>query len=498
MVLNKLFEATKQILINAGNDILNDFQKGINFTEIEDKEEKINYKPPNKYYSNKGIKFGEYKRKDIKFEYGNWNHKIIVGATGAGKSTWAENYVINCNHGICFIDNARGESADKILKSLPQKRLEKTVVLDHSDKEKPLAVGVFKKIKDIFESDIITNQWLNFIISNFDIEDKYRTQMLLKNACKSVFSLDNGTLLDVVKILENVSYRDKVISRLPIMYEDVKAYFNKFDNMSENIQRQYIDPILNRLGIMTSDTNLKTTLGQIPKQKLEYKKWMDEGYTVIIKVPEKKLTTVAVKCITALHVLSFWQASLERDDVWNYPEKQFTIIADEPQSWLGNNEQALDNIFSKARKNRLNIFCLIQSFKQIKKESSVLLDIILDNKPDIISFAPYEEIEELKQWYFIAKIKNDKFIAKSSKPAKEIRSDKQVKQLINKNKHMYNKSYIEVLQNIKRRYNTEWGGNVSTKGKKEELQKNTLKQESNTESQKRIKKSSDSSIDIDW
>lgn len=437
------------------------------------------------------------------FPFGDWLHKIIIGSTGSGKSMWGSNYVINADHGCCFIDNAKGEAIDLILRSLSPEKLEKTVVLDHSDKHNPLAVGMIESADDIFKADMITDQWVNFFISNFGIEDKFRTQNILKHACKAVFGLDNATILDVIELIKSEDYRNKVISKLSSDYRDVKEFWNGFDEMSDGQKRQYIDPILNRTGILMTDTNLKTTLGQIPNRKLEYKKWMDEGWNVLIKVPgegDNRLSSTAVKCITALHVLSFWQAGLRREGVWNKPSKQFTVIADEPQNWLGSNEKALDDIFSKARKSRLNIMCLIQSTEQIKDESSKLLKVILHNQPDILAFSETEifkdfDFESLKQWHFLAKMRNGQFVAKAPAPPKKLRDQKEINKIIERCKDKYNKNFEIVRSNIERRYRNWLDQSMNVN--QCESQTNTSKTSLSQDSQKETTKSSSSSIRIE-
>lgn len=444
----------------------------------------------------------------IYFPLNDWVHKIVYGATGVGKSTWAEQYVINKEEGgVCFIDIAKGEHIDNILRCLSEERLEKTVVLDHSDKDYPLPVGSFSSGGSIFQNDMIVGQWENFFIHNFGIKDLFQTRRLIAYSCKALFGLEDATLYDAVRVARDDDFRDRALSKLDRWeYKDVKRFWNDFDNMEDMQQFNYIKAFMNRAEVMFRDTLIQTTLGQVPKEDLQYKKWMDEGYTVLIKVPETHLPSEAVRIISALHVISFWQAALGRKSERN--PRQFTVIADEPQTWLSDNEKTLDSIFSKARKYGLNMMCLFQSMQQIKRESSTLLKIMLDNEPDVIAFSETDIFktrfnaygldweEGLNEYQFYAKLRNTGVFKAQSMPlAESKRSQKEVEGILRKSREKYNKHYREVLKNIEKRGGDLWEEEeVNMKGKKSELQKNGIKTSVSTESNQEIEKSSNSSV----
>lgn len=435
----------------------------------------------------------------------DWVHLVAIGATGLGKTTWAENYVVNCPHGCAFIDNADGNAINNILRALPKERLEKTVVLDHSDKHYPLGVGVVSEVQDVFESDMITSQWVDFFIYGFDIGDKFRTQELIANACKTVFSVKNATVLDAVRVVTDSSFRNYALSNLNReMYGDVLDFWDRFDNMSSKQQAQHSQAFLHRAGVVFRDTYLKLTLGQIPKKKLDYKKWMNEGWTILIKIPEDELDKQEVRIIASLHIIGMWDGAMSRKkDSPNIPPL-FTIVADEPQNWLSKNAQTLDNIFSKARKYGLKFMPLFQSTEQVRQESSELLKIIFDNQPDVISFSETEipkfrrvNWKDVDEFNFVGSFRNSElFKAKAMKPAEPKRDWKAVGEIFKKNRDMYNRYYKEVNREIKGRLR-KWEDSQNIKESQSEFAENGLIQKSNHESPKEMKTSSDSSIRID-
>ena len=470
----------------AGISILEEFEKAVGI-----KRDRSEPKRSIPKQDKDGIHYG---KPGLYFDYGDWQHKLFIGKHGSGKNTLAENFVLNTPHGVAFLDNAKGSSITNILRSLPEKRLEKTVVLDHSNPKKPLGLGTAKEVDDIFENDMIVGQWEDFFISNFDIGDLFRTRKLIRYAMKAIFGAENTTILDSINFVEDQDYRDYILSQLDKeKYKDVLKYWNKFDEGVKNIN-EHSAAFLNRTGNLEGDTILKTTLGQ--HSKLNYEKWVNNGYTVLIKVPEKDLPTEAVRIISAVHMIRLWRACLSRGDVFDQPDKQFTVICDEPQGWLKRNTKILDNIFSKARAYRMNIICLIQSIEQIRAESSKLLKIILHNKPDILALTEINLFDfdwgSLNKYQFLARVQGQKFVGKGLKPPKFKREADDLYRMF---RDIFNEDYRKVLE---RRFNR-WE-KVSTKEKKKSKtsQDTGLKKTSNTESQSKTEKSSDSSIVTNW
>lgn len=411
-------------------------------------------------------------KQKIGFPVNDWRSKLILGPSGCGKTTWGENYVLNCDHGVCFLDNTSGKGVDRIIERLDRDY----IVLDHSDMHYPLPVGVFKKTDDVFSNDLIVDQWIDFFISNFGIEDQYMTQELIAYSCKAAFEMEKATIYDVVRLVMDQGYRNHILAN--VRDKDTREWWDRFECHSLKEQQRISESFLRRAGIIFRNKFLKVTLGQIPKRELEYKKWMDEGKTVLIKIPENKLGRLSVRIIASLHMLAFYQAALSRGE----GGRQFTIVADEPQNWLSKNADRLDDIFSKARKYGMNIICLFQSTEQVRKESPALLKIIMDNEPDIIQFHE-------TGYRFDAKISGREYENLKAPGIKKKIQDV----VINRE---YNRHYQEVENEIERRIKL-WAEGPGMKEKKSGLRKNGLKGSVNPDSRTETGRSSGSSIYIE-
>lgn len=413
-------------------------------------------KPPTKLFKPGGALFGYWHRKPLYFSPWDCRHKIVLGATGAGKTEWAKQLVINRPGGICYLDNTDGRATEDILRSLSPERLAKTVVLDHSDKRNPLPIGFVGDTVDVFAQDAIVGQWVSFFESNFGLGGQYMTQELLSYACKAVFAVEGSTILDVVRIIRDKGYRSWVLRQLH-RHQDVIDWWEAYNHLSDAKQRQISESLLRRTGILFRDRLLRYTLGH-PSKGLDYRRWMDESYTVIVRAPETMGRSV-VRTIMALHALGFWSAALSRDDIHPSKRTPFVLIADEPQTWLSRNEDVLDDVFSKARKYGYGICCMFQSFKQISKESPALLRVMLDNQPDMIVFRTHKDQidldpfspDNIPEWHFIGQVNGTApFVAKAPGVLKPIRPD--IKDIINAHRR-HNYRWREIQDAIDRRDN---------------------------------------------
>lgn len=412
-------------------------------------------------------------KKLIKFPSNDWRSKIVVGPAGSGKSTFGINYLLNCDHGCAFFDNKDGKAIDDILYCLPEDRLKKTVVLDHSNKHYPIPVGNFESSGDVFGDDEVVCQWLDFFISNFDVGDQHQTKELIVYSVKAAFGIDGATLLDVVNFVTDESYRAYILNKLPRQrYREVIEWWNRFAEKSKGQRQQIAAPFERRLGILTWNRFLRYTLGSKPRGKLNYRKWIDEGYTVLIKAPEAAIGSEAARMIISLHVMSFWRSTLSRGANGG---QQFTIICDEPQTWLSKNADRLDNIFSKARSFNLNLAMLFQSTEQIKKESPALLNIILHNEPDVIAFAPIgvsgfkrSYFDNLKKFSFVGRIDGVGPIRVSS-PDYPARQRDNINNIYKSNRERFNRHWQAIESEIKGR--SKWE-NANTKESRKESREN--------------------------
>lgn len=502
---DSFLQFSKQLLYEINKEIKRNIYKAITNKEPPKEKEPIEYGMfPSNLKRSGGVPFGKartkYGMQTVYFPKDDNSHKIVLGATRSGKTEWAKQYVVNAKTGVCFIDNADGEAIDDILLSLPDDRLKKTVILDHSDKFNPLCIDLFRLQSDIFNDDESAELWIQFFVSNFDLETQYMTIDLISNACRAVFGVDETTILDVVRMVQSSKARSYFLDKCE--NKDVLRWWNRYNikNQKESSHMQTTASFLRRANILMRNRILKYTLGSKNKTKLDYRKWIDEGWTVLIKVPES-LGRETVRVIASVHFTNFIQATFSRDNIPKKDRKQFFLIADEPQTWLYKNADKLDDMFSKSAKYGLSLVLLFQSFQQIRKESPALVEIILDNLPDLIVFTTSNnqlrlgkfDLENLPKYHFICRIRDnrDVFLAKSLGKIRQIR--KSPPDVVRECKQKYNTNY-QIIENKLERKDSIWENEVNIEEIQLDAQIHGLKPNVYPELQKRTKQSSRSFI----
>lgn len=362
------------------------------------------------------VPLGKAGRRILYFPENDERTKIIQGASGMGKTEWAINFVIERAKrelGTAYLDNTDGEAAQRILDGLPEHALTKTVVLDYSNEHYPLPLGIMVTGRNIFSNSQLMNWWLAFFQDTLGVEGQYMTQELIAYACRAAFALPNSTFLEVIEIVRSPEVRASILSKLHRHLDlDVIEWWNDFDQKGPGKQVTTTESFMRRGRLILSDPILKHMLCQVPKERYPYRKWIDEGWTVII-IARENLGRLPVRTVMTLHVMNFWGAALSRDDEEQIYRKPFVIVADEPQTWLPNNEQLFDDLFSKGRKYGLGIVCLFQNVAQMESESPRLVRIMFGNKPDLITFkcdTPVKigdiDVSELPRYHFVAKIRD--------------------------------------------------------------------------------------------
>lgn len=388
--------------------------------------------------------------------------KIIVGPTGGGKTTFAVRYTLERPGAVVVFIVDDGAAADTLLLSLPAKRLEKTVLLDHSNKWLPLPVSLPRSVNiDIFTTSGLANLWVHFFKTNFEVDGLYRTARLLQYACKAVFSVEGTVFYDVYRIIIEPDFREYILSQLD--NSDVLQWWIRYNKKSDHEQMQIAEAFLNRSDDLFNDIKVKHTLGYPPSENLQYRRWMDEGYTVIIKAPET-LGEDFQRTIMGIHAQNFYLAAISREDIPEADREGFMMLADEAPNWLFTSAKITKDIYSKGRKYGLGIMPMFQSFQQIAEESPALLKIIRDNQPDLITFRTSNErspvkgwnMEELPDYHFVFKHKGHKpFLVSALPPVKPIRTWQEVQGFVKSQHAQYNVTAKQAIQYIERS-ESEW------------------------------------------
>lgn len=322
---------------------------------------------------------------------------IAMGGMGSGKDTFIQNFVTeaNLNHGISFvvIDQVNKEGrkgmANGIRDSLPPDQI---VDIDFSNDEFLPPLDLTEVIEKLGRKG--ADRFANELIDFMQVDDMGQSRKVLRNFAKAC----NGSLHQLKILLEDEEYRIQRIKELrknglsrtadeldkftTLIEQDIKR--DKDGNIKDIKEKVVRDgqklldsksgAILNRLDEFLGDDTLFSIFAQPPKREFSLEKLMKEGKVIIFRVPDRILSTVAVRTLVHWITLQSLMTRLlmSNDD----QENGCFIIYNEPQTYLSGNAglaNLMKRIAVQGRKERLGSIFACHFIGQIKEISDDLI-----------------------------------------------------------------------------------------------------------------------------
>jgi len=331
-----------------------------------------------------GVPIGEVTWKGQKMT-ASWNDKnadvsclpkAMFAFQGYGKSEYLSKYTIECikrGHSAFVLDGIKKcEMSTKILNYLPSDFPdEKIVVLKPCDLNNiiPLSwnetdVSSITNPAEQYKYANNLTQQLILLIDSF-VEDNSqkltpRMRRYLTSASTLVFSLPGTNIIDVLNVLDDYDIRQDFIKRSGMSgqnkivqdlhkLDDIKI--DKEGNITQTGTRdQDIKFIVDRLDLLLSDFVLRQLFLAKPNPEINFTKWADEGYCVLVQMPEDDDTNIStIDTIVTFLISKLWLAMQKRKT-----DRQVDVIIDEIHR-LKTAKKQLDNI-REHRKRRLSYF----------------------------------------------------------------------------------------------------------------------------------------------
>jgi hypothetical protein len=321
---------------------------------------------------------------------------VFQGQMGAGKDCAIQNFVTEgcLKHNISFvvIDQVNKEGregmANGIRDSLPP---DKIVDLDLSNEKYLPPLDLTEVMAKLGRKG--ADRFANELIQFFDIDDMGQSRKVLRTFAKSC----NGSLYQLQLLLEDEAYRvervralrqagnvrlaDELDKYTTVIETEVKTNAKGEVSTKEKVVRdgqKALDgkaaAILNRLDAFLGDETLFSVFAQPPKPEMSFEQWMREGKTIIIRVPDRMLSQVAVKTLVHWITLKVLMTRLLMDNEGQ--ENGAFIVFNEPQTYLSDNPGLADlmaRIAVQGRKERLGSIFACHHIGQIKEISEDLI-----------------------------------------------------------------------------------------------------------------------------
>ena len=285
---------------------------------------------------------------------------VFQGGMGQGKDVSLQNFVVEgvMSHGMSFvvIDQVNKEGrkgmANGIRDSLPA---DKIIDLDFSNPDYIPPLDLTEVMRKLDRRGI--DRFANELIDFFDVADMTQTKALLRVAAKA----SGGSLLETKRIVENDEYRLQVAAELA---ESNPLLAHELNQLGEKVARNKVDPILSRLDDFFGDSTLNYIFSQQPHPDMDFEKWMREGKAIILRVPDRHLSTVNVRILVHWITLKVLMTRLlmTNEDQSNGA----FMVFNEPQTYLNDGlSKLIARIATQGRKERLGCLIACQYFEQL-------------------------------------------------------------------------------------------------------------------------------------
>jgi hypothetical protein len=364
----------------------------------------------------KGVPFAKYEDtdgtlKEIYFSGVNPNHlcmpRVVIGEPGTGKTTFAQNfalYAFNRGYGVFMIDAADGKMVQRVLDRIKPHQLDKVKIIDLLNPEFPIGLGWNEAFRggnpDVVE-DLIVDELIGYIELVSGIELKPRARQWVEAAIKAVYVTPDATLQDVENMLNNAEFRGQVIPT--IEDPELRSDWERYHTAMKTEERETIyTEAFRRLAPVMRKKALKNFILQRPKKDengnylVDIRKWMDEGYLVLVKANETLGETIQTALVSFM-IAKFNLAITSREDIMNEDDRHpCFLVLDEPDHYIKGSER-WRSMLTRYRKYRCGLIFMFHGWAQIKKTDKALPELMRQAGPHYVIFqTDYDNLEELK------------------------------------------------------------------------------------------------------
>lgn len=305
-------------------------------------------------------------------------HMYAIGKSGTGKSTLLANMIINDlkhGEGICVID-PHGDLIETVLDYIPKHRINDVILLDPADTEAVVKLNLFEGGSTVHR-ELIASGIVAIFQKMYANSWGPRLEYILRNTLLTLLS-KHAKLGDVIKILTNEKYRERIVSNLDD--EVLKNFWEKeYNVMQEKFRTEAISPILNKVGQFITSPLIRNVVN-VEHSSINIEKIMDEGKILLINVSQGKLGEDNASLLGAMLITKIQLAAMNRVYRDEEERRDFYLYIDEFQNFA---TTSFIKILSEARKYRLNLILANQYMDQIPPEVKAA---IFGNAGTIVSF----------------------------------------------------------------------------------------------------------------
>ena len=257
-------------------------------------------------------------------------HTILLGPTGAGKSTAMLSLIladIYAGRSVIVID-PKADLVNSILERVPDDRAQDVVVIDLSD---PSPVG-FNPLSLPGDKPLIADAVLSVFKEVFKENWGIRSQDVLSAALLTLMETKGSSLLWLPALLTDDAFRKDITSKLKDRVV-LKPFWKNYDAMKESERKQEIAPVLNKIRQFLYRPGLRSVLGQ-SEPKFQLTDLFYKRKIVLVPLNKGIVGSESARLLGSLIVGLTWTLALSRANI--APEKRHVVsmYIDELQDYL--------------------------------------------------------------------------------------------------------------------------------------------------------------------
>ncbi|KKU28364.1 MAG: hypothetical protein UX80_C0018G0008 [Candidatus Amesbacteria bacterium GW2011_GWA2_47_11b] len=288
-------------------------------------------------------------------------HMYVLGKSGTGKSTLLENMAVDDfkkGRGVAFID-PHGDSVDNLLNYIPSSRINDTIYFNPSDREHPISLNILETANSE-QSELVVSGIISIFHKLYGKFWGPRMQYILRNALLTLTQVPNSTLPDVIKILSDLEFRQKIYPQ--ISNKSLLTFWKKeFDSLDDETRLQYTYPILNKVGQFVNSPLIQNIISS-PHSTINLTQVMNSGQIFLANLSQGKLGEDNATLLGAMLITKFELAALNRIDTPAASRSDFFLYVDEFQNFA---TESFIKILSEARKFHLGLVLANQYIAQV-------------------------------------------------------------------------------------------------------------------------------------
>jgi hypothetical protein len=278
-----------------------------------------------------------------------------------GKSRLIELLTLSDIHedkGFCVID-AHGDLASDILRSIPQRRIKDVIYFNPPDAEFPIGFNPLECFSPEDKHQVVTG-FVAIFKKLFAANWTNRLEHVLRFTVLALIEAGDATIVDIVKLLTDTSFRQGVIKRIqdPV----VKNFWtHEFSSWNERFDNEAIIPIINQIGQFLSNDYIRNVVGQ-KKSRIDFYESMNSGKIIIINLAKGKLGENNSSLLGSMIITKIQEAAMARVNIRESERKDFYLYVDEFQNFA---TESFNQILSEARKFNLSLTIAHQYIDQL-------------------------------------------------------------------------------------------------------------------------------------